>query len=93
MKIFGYLLVVIASFLIIVMDIFKLFLGLIRVLGYLFIFAIIFIYFTGKLDHVFLISLGGGAVVCFSIFYGYFFIMNFLVGFKNGLLESLEGKN
>lgn len=37
-----------------------------------------------------LIAFTTPSIFCFTIFYGYFFIMNFLVGLKIGLIQSLE---
>lgn len=90
MKLFVYILIFIVSLLIIIMDIFKFFLAFFKILGYFFIFGIIFTYLTDKTQTKALIALTTSSIFCFTIFYGYFAIMNFLVGLKTGLIQSLE---
>ena len=72
------------------MDIFKFFLGIFKFLGYFFIFGIIFIYLADKTQTKALIYLTTSSIFCFTIFYGYFAIMDFLVGVKVGLIQSIE---
>lgn len=83
MKLIVYFLIIIVSLLIIIMDIFKF-------LGYFFIFGIIFIYLADKTQTKALIYLTTSSIFCFAIFYGYFAIMDFLVGVKVGLIQSIE---
>ncbi|STO28746.1 Uncharacterised protein [Fusobacterium necrogenes] len=83
MKLIVYFLIIIVSLLIIIMDIFKF-------LGYFFIFEIIFIYLADKTQTRALIYLTTSSIFCFAIFYGYFAIIDFLVGVKIGLIQSLE---
>lgn len=83
MKLIVYFLIIIVSLLIIIMDIFKF-------LGYFFIFGIIFIYLADKTQTKALIYLTTSSIFCFTIFYGYFAIMDFLVGVKVGLIQSIE---
>lgn len=90
MKLIVYFLIIIVSLLIIIMDIFKLFLGIFKFLGYFFIFGIIFIYLADKIQTKALIYLTTSSIFCFTIFYGYFAIMDFLVGVKVGLIQSIE---
>lgn len=90
MKLIVYFLIIIVSLLIIIMDIFKLFLGIFKILGYLFILGIIFIYLADKTQTKALIYLTTSSIFCFTIFYGYFAIMDFLVGVKVGLIQSIE---
>ncbi|MGY0393928.1 hypothetical protein [Fusobacterium sp.] len=93
MKIFVYLLIAITSLLIILMNIFKLFLGFICILGYLFIFGLIIVsLIKGTVEKKDLINFGFSSAICFGIFYGYFAILEFLIGFKGGLIESLNNK-
>lgn len=90
MKLIVYFLIIIVSLLIIIMDIFKFFLGIFKFLGYFFIFGIIFIYLADKTQTRALIYLTTSSIFCFAIFYGYFAIIDFLVGVKIGLIQSLE---
>lgn len=90
MKLIVYFLIIIVSLLIIIMDIFKFFLGIFKFLGYFFIFGIIFIYLADKTQTKALIYLTTSSIFCFTIFYGYFAIMDFLVGVKVGLIQSIE---
>jgi hypothetical protein len=90
MKLIVYFLIIIVSLLIIIMDIFKLFLGIFKILGYLFILGIIFMYLADKTQTRLLIHFTISSVFCFAIFYGYFAIMDFLVGVKVGLIQSIE---
>lgn len=91
MKIFVYLLIFITNILIILMNILKIFLGIVRFFGYLFIFGLILEYLVkGTIEKKYLINFGLSAIICFATFYGYFAIIDFLIGFKNGLIESLK---
>ncbi|MDY3237736.1 MAG: hypothetical protein SOW37_06380 [Fusobacterium perfoetens] len=90
MKLIVYFLIIIVSLLIIIMDIFKFFLDIFKFLGYFFIFGIIFIYLADKTQTKALIYLTTSSIFCFTIFYGYFAIMDFLVGVKVGLIQSIE---
>ena len=90
MKLIVYFLIIIVSLLIIIMDIFKFFLGIFKFLGYFFIFGIIFIYLADKTQTKALIYLTTSSIFCFTIFYGYFAIMDFLVGVKVGLIQRIE---
>ena len=90
MKLIVYFLIIIVSLLIIIMNIFKFFLGIFKFLGYFFIFGIIFIYLADKTQTKALIYLTTSSIFCFTIFYGYFAIMDFLVGVKVGLIQSIE---
>ncbi|MSS61444.1 hypothetical protein [Fusobacterium sp. FSA-380-WT-2B] len=90
MKLIVYFLIIIVSLLIIIMDIFKFFLAFFKILGYFFIFGIIFTYLADKTQTKALVAFTTSSIFCFVIFYGYFAIMDFLVGVKVGLIQSLE---
>lgn len=93
MKVFVFILIFIVSLLIIIMDIFKLFLVFFKLLGYFSIFGIIFAYLADKTQTKALIVFTTSSIFCFTIFYGYFAIMEFLIGLKTGLIQSLEKNN
>ncbi|WP_300356947.1 hypothetical protein [Fusobacterium sp.] len=90
MRAIGYLLVMIVNLLIIIMNIFKLFLFVFRFLGYFFLIMLVIFYATNTASKKMLISHLTSTIFCFAIFYGYYFILDFLIGFKEGLLKSLE---
>ena len=73
------------SLLLIILDIIKPILGIIKLFAYLPLITLIVLYFGDHLTLKTGINLGISSVILFTIFYGYFFIINFLVGFKQGL--------
>ena len=73
------------SLLLIILDIIKPILGIIKLFAYLPLITLIGLYFGDHLTLKTGINLGISSVILFTIFYGYFFIINFLVGFKQGL--------
>lgn len=78
---------IIVTILIILMDIMKPFLVIFKLLGYIPILAIIFYYMLDGLNLKTFTQLSTISIITFGIYYCYFFIMDFLIGFKQGLIN------
>lgn len=89
-KVFFYIILTAVSLLLVILDILRPFLGIVRLLGYLNLLMLGFSYAVYDDIHF---SLVIGTVMAFSIFYGYQSIMEFLAGVKYGMLESQKTQN
>lgn len=88
-KLLFYLILTVVNLILIILDILRPFLGLVRILAYCNLLGLAFCYFIyDKLPSAFIIS----TILSFTIVYGYQSLIDFFIGIKTGMLDTVNYK-